>query len=368
MEQIFVADRLDLRPRAARADNQRAERNDRGSGGVKKHGTVAVVIPTYNRRDLVVQSVQSALDQSYGDVHCVVVDNGSTDGTAEAITAFKDPRVTLVMLGSPCGAAAARNAGLEVADGAPWVAFLDNDDIWAPTKLEHQLAALTAHPGAGWSATACVHVGPDLRVRWAARLRPEPLLLPPNGTLVTRPEMLSLLTEDQQVPAGCSSALASLDLVRAAGGFNLDVPGCEDWDLWLRLAQESPLVYVDLPLVAYRVWDGQTSANVRAQVRSATVMRARYFPESGPPSRDYKARWQQEAARRHVAGGRRARAAGRYVRAAWTGRAPGQLAYAMASVVIPSITERRLQRIERARSLPEGWEGMVEPWLSGWRG
>jgi hypothetical protein len=156
-------------------------------------------------------------------------------------------------------------------------------------------------------------------------------------------------------------------MVVAAGGFNLDVPGCEDWDLWLRLAQASPLLYVDLPLVAYRVWDGQTSANVRAQVASATVVRARYFPDSGPPSRGYRARWEQEAARRHVAGGRRGRAAGRYVRAAWTGRNPGQLAYALAAAAAPSLTERRLQRIERARSLPDGWEEMVEPWLAGWR-
>jgi glycosyltransferase involved in cell wall biosynthesis len=333
---------------------------------VVPHGTVVVVVPTYNRRDLVVQSVKSVLDQTYGDVRCIVVDNGSTDGTAEALTAVGDARVSVVSLNGPCGAAAARNAGLEAADGAPWVAFLDNDDIWAPTKLERQLAALAANPGTSWSATACVHVGTDMHVRWAARLRPEPLL-PPAGTVVSPSEMVLLLTEDQRVPAGCSSALASLELVREAGGFNLDVPGCEDWDLWLRLAKQSPLLYVDLPLVAYRVWDGQTSADVRAQVRSATVMRARHFPDSGPPSRNYRARWEQEAARRHVAGRRRARAAGRYLRAAWTGRKPGQLAYAVAAVALPSLTERRFRRIERARSLPDGWEEMVEPWLARWR-
>jgi glycosyltransferase involved in cell wall biosynthesis len=341
-------------------------RHGTGPARLVNHGTVVVVIPTYNRRALVVQSVKSVLEQTYGDVRCIVVDNGSTDGTGEAVTAFGDPRVSLVTLGTPCGAAAARNAGLEAAGSAPWVAFLDNDDIWAPAKLEHQLAALAANPEASWSATACVHVGPDLHVRWAARLRQE-ALLPAEGTVVASSDMISLLTEDQHVPAGSSSALASLDLVLAAGGFNLDVPGCEDWDLWLRLAKRSPLLYVDLPLVAYRVWDGQTSTDVRAQVRSATVLRARHFPDSGPPSRSYRARWEQDAARRHVAGRRRGRAAARYVRAAWTGRNPGQLAYAVAAVAAPSLTERRLQRIERTRSLPAGWEEMVEPWLAGWR-
>ena len=114
--------------------------------------TVAVVIPTYNRRDLVVQSVRSVLDQTYPDVRCLVVDNGSTDGTAEAVTGLGDPRVTLVPLEAPCGAAAARNAGLAAAGAARWVAFLDNDDLWAPTKVELQLGALAANPLARWSA------------------------------------------------------------------------------------------------------------------------------------------------------------------------------------------------------------------------
>lgn len=61
------------------------------------------------------------------------------------------------------------------------------------------------------------------------------------------------------------------------------------------------------------------------------------------------------------------RAAGRYLRAARTGRDPGQLAYAVAAVAVPSLTERRLRRTERARSLPDGWEEMVEPWPTGWR-
>ena len=366
MEQIVEANHPDLWRKAARPDEHRAVRPGPDPEGQTQHGTVVVVIPTYNRRDLVVQSVRSVLDQTYSDVRCVVVDNGSTDGTSEVLIDLRDPRVTLVTLSAPCGAAAARNAGLQAAGSAPWVAFLDNDDLWAPTKLERQLAALAANPAALWSATACVHVGPDLRVRWAARLRQEP---PPasEGTVVPSPEMISLLSEDQRVPAGCSSGLASLDLVLANGGFNLDVPGCEDWDLYLRLAQQSPLVYVDLPLVAYRVWDGQTSADVRAQVQSASVMRARYFPQSGPLTRSYRARWEQEAARRHVAAGRRWRGAGRYLRAAWTGRAPGQIAYAVAAAAFPSFTEKRLRRVERARSLPDGWQEMVEPWLAEWR-
>lgn len=262
-----------------------------------------------------------------------------------------------------CGPAAARNAGLAAAAGSSWVAFLDNDDLWGPTKVELQLAALAATPQARWSATSCVHVRADLRVRWAARL-PQGPLSSAKEMLVSSTEMLALLNEDQRVPAGCSPVLASRKLVLDIGNFNRDADGCEDWDLWLRLTRESPLAYVDLPLVAYRVWDGQASANVRAQVRSASVLRQPYFPECGAPPHGYVARWEQKAARRHVAGRRRGRAAYRYLWAAWAGRQPGQLAYALAAVTAPTLVEKRLQRIERTRCLPDGWEEAVEPWLS----
>ena len=233
-------------------------------------------------------------DQTYPNVRCVVVDNGSTDGTADAVARVSDPRVTLVRLELNCGAAAARNAGLAAAAGSSWVGFLDDDDLWAPAKVELQLGAVAAAPAARWSATSCVHVGPDLQVRWAARLLQRPLT-GTKQTLVSSTEMLALLKDDQRVPAGGSSVLAARDLVLDVGGFDRDVAGCEDWDLWLRLAQASPLAYVDLPLVAYRVWDGQASAHVRAQVRSAKVLRQRYFPEAGALPDGYRARWEQEA-------------------------------------------------------------------------
>ncbi len=98
----------------------------------RQPSTVAVVIPTYNRRDLVVQAVQSVLGQSHRDLSCLVIDNGSTDGTAEALAAIKDPRLKVLSEGSPLGGPAARNVGIAAAKGAPWVAFLDSDDVWAP--------------------------------------------------------------------------------------------------------------------------------------------------------------------------------------------------------------------------------------------
>jgi hypothetical protein len=83
--------------------------------------------------------------------------------------------------------------------------------------------------------------------------------------------------------------------------------------------------------------------------------------------RQFFARWEREAARRHVAAGRRWPAARSYVRAAWVGSAPGQLAYAAAAVAVPGVAERRLRRLEAAERLPRGWETEADPWLAPYR-
>ncbi len=107
------------------------------------------------------QSARSVLAQTCSEVECLVVDNGSSDGTAEALRALGDERLVVLVLDQPLGAAKARNVGIAAAR-TPWVAFLDNDDLWAPTKLELQLKALTRYPSARWCATGCAYVGGDL--------------------------------------------------------------------------------------------------------------------------------------------------------------------------------------------------------------
>ena len=328
---------------------------------------VAVVIPTYNRCALLVEAVRSVLDQSYRDISCLVVDNGSTDGTAEALAELGDTRLKLLRSDRPLGGPAARNLGIAAAEGAEWVAFLDSDDIWAPTKLERQLAALAAFPGSGWSATACVNVDTNIAVRQAGRLVHGPPAAT-EATLFSTEELRALLLEENLVPAGNSTVLVSRELLQEAKGYDTRLSTCDDWDLWLRLASKSALAYVDRPLAGYRIWDGQQSfSNESAFVRDAGTVRARNFPDAGPVPHDYSARWEREAARRNVSSGRRLAAARNYLRAARIGLAPGQLAYAVAAVTAPQLTERRLRRLDSVHRLPEGWVDQVEPWLAPYR-
>ena len=327
---------------------------------------VAVVIPTFNRRDLVTQAVRSVLGQTYTDLTCLAIDNGSTDGTGEALAAIGDPRLKVLVEDRPMGGPGARNLGITAAEGCAWVAFLDSDDVWAPTKLERQMAAIARYPEARWSATACVSVGEDLRVRHAVRMRDVPATSG-ESAIVSSAEVRALLLEDNRVPAGNSTVLAARAVLQEVGGFDATMATCDDWDLWLRIAALSPLAYIDAPLAAYRLWDGQSSSNERAFMRDAATVRARNFDDAGPVPRSFFARWEREAARRHVAARRRLPAARSYIRAAWVGAAPGQLVYAVAAVALPGVAERRLRRLETAQRLPEGWEPETEPWLAPYR-
>jgi glycosyltransferase involved in cell wall biosynthesis len=120
---------------------------------------VTVVVPTHDREALLRQTLGSILGQRGVDFEVIVVDDGSSDDTAAAVAGLGDPRVRLVRHGRPLGVAAARNRGIAEAAGA-WLAFCDDDDLWAPDKLARQLQAAT-QTGANWVYTGEVHIDAD---------------------------------------------------------------------------------------------------------------------------------------------------------------------------------------------------------------
>ena len=108
---------------------------------------VSVVIPTYNRARVVGEAIDSALAQTHERLEVIVVDDGSTDDTAERVGRRRDPRLRYVRR-EHAGVSSARNAGIAAATG-DLVSFLDSDDLWKPEKIETEVAALARHPEAG---------------------------------------------------------------------------------------------------------------------------------------------------------------------------------------------------------------------------
>ncbi|HNU86701.1 MAG TPA: glycosyltransferase family A protein [Ferruginibacter sp.] len=113
---------------------------------------VSIIIPTWNRAEYIMESVQSVMDQTYQNWELIIVDDGSDDNTEEIILQIKDTRVQFCKAGKTGLGIKLKNRGME-RSGGELIAFLDSDDIWAPDKLEKQVKALNDHPDAGFSIT-----------------------------------------------------------------------------------------------------------------------------------------------------------------------------------------------------------------------
>jgi len=118
----------------------------------KDHPIVSIILPTYNRADLIVETIASILNQTYQRWELIIIDDGSEDNTEEIVTQIKDERIQFHKAGRIGIVGKIKNIGIEKATGE-LLAFIDSDDLWAETKLEKQIAALQLYPEAGFSLT-----------------------------------------------------------------------------------------------------------------------------------------------------------------------------------------------------------------------
>jgi glycosyltransferase involved in cell wall biosynthesis len=224
-----------------------------------------VIIPTHNRRVLLARTLHSVLNQQDVDLAVVVVDDGGSDGTEAAVAGLKNPRVSVVRHPSPRGVSSARNSGIARAE-TPWLAFVDDDDLWAPTKLRSQLDALRDEPAAGWSCAGAVQIDGRCRVSgWQA---------PP-----TTPEVADQLLSQNVVPGGGSGVVASRELTLSVGGFDEALSNLADWDFYVRLALQSPLAAVDRPHVGYFIHVQGMAHDVDRSAREYRYLDVKYGAE-----------------------------------------------------------------------------------------
>ena len=197
---------------------------------------VAVIIPTFNRRALVGEAVRSVCAQSCSDYELIVVDDGSEDGTAEALRDEFGGRLRVIHTENR-GVSAARNTGVAASQGE-LLAFLDSDDLWHPEKLAAQLQYLDAHPDIQICQTEEVWVRRGVRVNPCRHHRK------PEGDIFVASLRLCLVSP--------SAVMMRRPLFEAMGGFDEALPACEDYDLWLRIAHRFPLGLVPRALVTKR--------------------------------------------------------------------------------------------------------------------
>jgi glycosyltransferase involved in cell wall biosynthesis len=180
---------------------------------------LSVVIATRDRLGLLRRAVRSAISQVDVAHEIIVVDDGSQDGTGAEMSSMADPRIRFVRLDRPVGVAGARNIGIAEAR-APWLAFLDDDDLWAPSRLR-------AHLDIG-SRTGAIMV-------YGARLVLDGRGNPVRAVLPERPETVTETLRWGNVIGGPSVVTARTDAVRRVGGFDPRLSALADWKLWLEL-------------------------------------------------------------------------------------------------------------------------------------
>lgn len=209
---------------------------------------ISVIIPAYNRAKLLTEAVGSVLEQKDvpEDVEIIVVDDGSTDNTTEALAALTGKIAYIRHEHS--GVSKSRNLGISRSSGE-WIAFLDSDDLWLPGKLRAQMKFFSDHP-----ETLLCQTG-EIWVRNGRRVNPRKYHEKPSGYCFP-----SLLERCLVSPSSVVVRRRVFDLV---GLFDESLPACEDYDLWLRIGCRFHIGLVEKPLIIKRGGHpDQLSANV----------------------------------------------------------------------------------------------------------
>lgn len=220
---------------------------------------VSVIIPTFNRADLLAQAIDSVLSQSYTDFELIVVDDGSTDATQALLSRYR--RRIRYLFQENRGVSAARNLGIKVARGR-YICLLDSDDLWLRDKLKEQIRLMKGDPKIRVSYTDEVWIRGGKRVNQGKRHRKY------SGWILRKLLPLCLISP--------SSVMIERGVFEEVGLFDESFPVCEDYDLWLRIGSRMPIHLIEKPLIVKRggradqlsqIYWGQDRFRIKALVK-----------------------------------------------------------------------------------------------------
>ena len=215
---------------------------------IKKMPRVSVVIPAYNAAAYLAETLESVHAQTFQDLEILVIDDGSTDETADIAAKYTERVVST----SNQGVAAARNLGIKLAQG-DLIAFLDSDDIWEPDKLALQLQATT----------------PEYRLVYSDMISfgfsdMQGMKMSDGKKQMPQGNILTALIEDNFITT--SSVLLDRNIALQVPGFSGDLAVGEDWQFWIECARLTGAAYVDKTLVRYRIRQGSLSTNLKKRL------------------------------------------------------------------------------------------------------
>ncbi len=208
---------------------------------------VSVIILTYNRADRLTEAIESVLNQTFRELELIIVDNYSSDNTQSAVKAFHDERIRYFKNENRGFLGINRNFGIEKSKGE-YIAFLDDDDLWLPEKLEKQVELMDSNKELGLVYTDCYIMDDSGSLQEKSYFSYRG---PVRGAVLK-----GLLQENTIAILTAMVRKIALDKV---GGFNTKYIIAQDYDLWLRIAQQYPIDFINEPLAKYRVHLGAAS-------------------------------------------------------------------------------------------------------------
>lgn len=225
---------------------------------------ISVIIPTYNRAQWLQQSISSALEQTYGNIEIIVIDDGSTDNTKELLANLKSHGIRYIGHSTNRGAAASRNTGIRAARGE-FIAFLDDDDEWLPSKLKKQLdkfSTSSATVGVVYTGSSLVSVRSGKTIHSFSC---------PHSQDHREVDFLRTVTFSTSVP------LIRKSCFRKAGLFDEALPGSQDMDMWIRLAVHYEFAFIPEVLVRRYIHGGQISSTLKTKIEAKEKIYRKYF-------------------------------------------------------------------------------------------
>ena len=212
--------------------------------------SISVIIPAYNADRTILETIESVQNQTFTDFEIIVINDGSTDRTLEVLQSVSDDRLKIFTYENS-GASTARNRGFDCAAGE-YLTFIDADDLWAPDKLELQLAALREHPEAG------------VAYSWTIFMQEEKdgsRSLHAGEPVLHQGDVHAELLICNFIASG-SNILMRKQLIDQVGLFDTNLARTEDWDYYLRLAANSSFIVVPKLQIYYRRSSNSKSSNV----------------------------------------------------------------------------------------------------------
>ena len=209
---------------------------------------ISVVIPSYNRKEFLKRSIDSAINQTKKPFEIIVVDDGSTDGTETMIKSDYD--FVKFIKQKNKGVSAARNIGIEVSIGE-WICFLDSDDEWKKDKLEKQINAMKSNPGYKFFHSNEIWIKNGIRINQKKKHKKY------GGDIFDKCLDMCRISP--------SSVMIDKTVFDEVGNFNENLVVCEDYELWLRICDKYRVFFIDEPLIIkYGGHQGQLSYSIES--------------------------------------------------------------------------------------------------------